>query len=76
MSSQLPNLPVDCAIELFKPGLRKTCFFAFLKKKQDFVLFQRKTRKKHSELFVLLHAISLFSQLAIMTCYTYYDIQN
>ena len=59
-----------------KAGLRKTCFFflknppVFLniffgcfKKKQDFVIFLKKTEKAHSELFLFHHAISLFSEL-------------
>ena len=31
--------------------------------KQDFVLFLRKTEKKHSELFLFHHAKQLFSEL-------------
>ena len=60
-----------------KAGLRKTqvflkkqptCFFLnpfyrFFEKKQDFVLFLKKTEKAHSELFLFHHAIPLFSEL-------------
>jgi len=45
--------------------LRKARFFCFFKKKQDFVLFLKKTEKPHSELFLFHHAISLFSELHI-----------
>jgi len=38
-------------------------FSLFFNKKQDFVLFLTKTDKPHSELFLLHHAISLFSVL-------------
>ena len=38
-------------------------FFGFFKKKQDFVIFSKKTEKAHSELFLFHHAISLFSEL-------------
>jgi len=60
-------------------GLRKTCFLSkktihlFFKKKNSFfgffkyilifVLFLRETQKPHSELFLLHHAISPFSEL-------------
>jgi len=41
----------------------KTYFLLFFWKKQDFVLFSKKTEKSHSELFLFHHAISLFSEL-------------
>jgi len=53
-------------------GLKKLFFL----KKQDFVLFLRKTEKTHSELFLFHHAVSPFSDFTILTCYTYYGIQN
>ena len=48
---------------LYQAGLRKTHFFVFFEKKLDFVLILRKTEKLHSELFLLHHAILLFSEL-------------
>jgi len=44
------------------PLFFKTHFLGFLKK-QDFVIFSKKTEKAHSELFLFHHAISLFSEL-------------
>jgi len=41
----------------------KAVFLFFFIKKQDFVLFLRKTEKPHSELFLLHHAKSPFSEL-------------
>jgi len=54
----------------FKPGLRKTRVFkkktthlGFFEKKQDLVPFLRKMEKPYSSLFLLHHALSLFSVL-------------
>jgi len=41
----------------------KNPFLGFFKKKQDFVLFSKKTEKAHSELFLFHHVISLSSEL-------------
>jgi len=50
--------PTWVLLFFFKPS-----FFCFFEKKQDFVLFLRKTEKFHSELFLFHHAISLFLEL-------------
>ena len=42
---------------------KKNGFFLFFEKKQDFVLFSKKTEKPHFELFLFLHTMSLFSEL-------------
>jgi len=39
------------------------CVCGFFEKKQDFVLFLRKTEKTHSEVFLLHHPMSPFSEL-------------
>ena len=41
----------------------KKNFFGFFKKKQDFVLFLRKTEKLHCKLFLFYYAISPFQEL-------------
>jgi len=52
-------------------------FFVFFKKKQDFILFSKKTEKPHSDLFLFHHAISLFSELHNNLLYIFeYGIQN
>jgi len=45
---------------LFWVFLKNECFGVF--KKKHFVLFSKKTKKSHSELFLFHHAISLFSE--------------
>jgi len=48
---------------LNNPPVFLNIFFGCFKKKQDFVIFLKKTEKAHSELFLFHHAISLFSEL-------------
>jgi len=50
--------------------------FGFFEKKQVFVSFLEKNAKIYSELFLLHHAISPFSELYNNNFYTYYGIQN
>jgi len=50
--------------------------FGVFKKKQDFVLFSKKTEKAHSELFFAIMQYHHFQNYTIITCYTYHGIQN
>jgi len=50
-------------------------FFVFLKE-TGFCFFLRKTKKKHSELFYCIMQYHNFQNYSIITCYTYYGIQN
>jgi len=74
-----------------KAGLRKTrvffkkkqptCFFknpffGFFKKKQNFVIFSKKTEKAHSELFYSIMHYHYFQNYTIITSYTYYGIPD
>jgi len=55
----------------------KSVFCCFFLKKKDFVFLLRKTETPHSELFLLHHAISLFSESYNNDLlYLLYGIQN
>jgi len=56
--------------------LKKNVFLGFFKKKQAFVLFSKKTKKPILNCVYSIMQYHYFQNYTIITCYTYYGIQN